>query len=328
MRVLVLSGYGVKLGASGSSLVVKSKKGERKIPAAEVDAVLLATGGIAVTSKAMRLMLMSGIELIVLNGRGDPVGILYSSHYTRTADTRRAQYMAIAEDRGLAYAKAFARCKILSQASTLWRLSSDLGFEEGRRGAEEVASYAGKLSEISGPLEEARLEVMSIEAAAARAYWSLLARLVPGDLGFDGRDPDSGDPVNAALNYGYGILYALAWRSLVLAGLDPYAGFLHTDRSGRPVLAFDYVEMWRAPLVDETLVRLAASGWRPRVESGLLTHDSRMAVAEAIARRLKQQCPGAPYSMSFERALRSYAIKLASALRRSAPYKCYDGGWS
>src|SRR5204862_398077 len=62
------------------------------------------------------------------------------------------------------------------------------------------------------------------------------------------------DPLNAALNYGYGILYAQVERALLLAGLDPYAGFLHADRPGKPSLVLDLIEEFRQAVVDRTLI--------------------------------------------------------------------------
>jgi len=44
--------------------------------------------------------------------------------------------------------------------------------------------------------------------------------------------------------------------ALSVAGLEPYAGFLHTDRSGRPSLVFDLIEEFRQPVVDRLVVRL------------------------------------------------------------------------
>lgn len=51
---------------------------------------------------------------------------------------------------------------------------------------------------------------------------------------FPGRENrGAADPVNSLLNYGYGMLYQQVETALILAGLDPFGGFLHVDRSGR-----------------------------------------------------------------------------------------------
>jgi len=123
-------------------------------------------------------------------------------------------------------------------------------------------------------------------------------------VGFPGRDRSSGDPFNSSLNYGYGILYSLAWRSLVLAGLDPYAGFLHVDRSGKPVLAFDYVEMFRVHVVDKPLLAEFRRGYRPRVSDGRLEPRDRRKIASLIVSTLSRRVGGE----RLEDAVRRYAL--------------------
>jgi len=330
MRILHVAGYGVKMGVSGTALVLKSREGSRKVPLSEVDVVVVASSGVSISSRALRKLVSAGIELILLDARGLPVGLLYASHYTRTPATRRAQYLSYNTGLGVQIASAIARCKAMTQASVLQRLLVDFGVREARDSVKAILERVGKLDveRLPEALDEARSIIMGVEAEIARIYWSSIALIVPGDVGFEGRDRESGDPLNASLNYGYGILYGLAWRALVLAGLDPYAGFLHVDRSGKPVLAFDYVEMWRAPVIDEVLVRALRRGWRPTVEDGRLSYESRAQIASLIAERLRQHCPGAYRYMSFEEAIRGYALKLAESVRHGAPYRCYEGGWS
>lgn len=58
------------------------------------------------------------------------------------------------------------------------------------------------------------------------------------------------DPINAALSFGYGVLRAELVGAADTVGLDPQVGFLHGVRSGRPALALDVLEEFRAPIVD------------------------------------------------------------------------------
>jgi CRISPR-associated protein Cas1 len=63
------------------------------------------------------------------------------------------------------------------------------------------------------------------------------------DLNFSnriGRGAD--DIVNSALNYGYAILTSFAWQSVINAGLEPFAGVLHTNRPGKPSLVLDIIK--------------------------------------------------------------------------------------
>ena len=97
------------------------------------------------------------------------------------------------------------------------------------------------------------------------------------------------DGLNSALNYGYGILYGQMERALVLAGLDPYAGFIHADRPGKPSLTLDLIEEFRQPVVDRTVLGLANKGFEfKQDEDGLLAEDTRRALAEKVLERLEE----------------------------------------
>jgi CRISPR-associated protein Cas1 len=60
------------------------------------------------------------------------------------------------------------------------------------------------------------------------------------------------------LNYGYGILEGEVWRAVHYAGLDPYGGFLHVDRPGRPSMVLDLMEEFRQQVVDKSVFALVA----------------------------------------------------------------------
>ena len=58
------------------------------------------------------------------------------------------------------------------------------------------------------------------------------------------------------MNYGYAILESEIWKSIYLAGLDPYCGFLHSERYGRASLVFDLIEEFRQQIVDKTVLSI------------------------------------------------------------------------
>lgn len=69
---------------------------------------------------------------------------------------------------------------------------------------------------------------------------------MPEDFAFKGRSfRPAKDEFNAMLNYAYGILYSRTERSLMLAGLDPYIGFMHRDDYNSKSLVYDYIEPYR-----------------------------------------------------------------------------------
>ena len=91
-----------------------------------------------------------------------------------------------------------------------------------------------------GEIDEIRERLLSIEGRAAQRYWSSIKDIIPAELAWPGRQTRGAkDLFNSLLNYGYGVLYAQVEQAILLAGLDPYAGFLHADRPGKPSLVLD-----------------------------------------------------------------------------------------
>lgn len=86
-----------------------------------------------------------------------------------------------------------------------------------------------------------------LEGTAGRLYFETLSFVLPAAWQFAGRSSrPARDPFNAFLNYAYGVLYARVEKALMLAGLDPYAGFLHRDDYNHKSLVYDFIEAYRA----------------------------------------------------------------------------------
>ena len=169
------------------------------------------------------------------------------------------------------------------------------------------------------------VEVRDAEARAARVYWQAVARLLPPEYGFAGRDHASPDPFNLALNYGYGILYARCERALVLAGLDPYGGFMHAPKSGKTTLVFDFIEQFRPVAVDKPLIFAA-----PRLEvyAGTLTRESRRAVATVVLEALARPHYHGSTKRPLDEIILRKAWELAAYLRGSlGTYAGYRVRW-
>jgi CRISPR-associated protein Cas1 len=328
MKTLLLAGYGVRLRFRRGLLIVESKGEKREVPLVDLEQVVVATSGVWLSSKVVRKLVEHGVDLVFLDSRGMPVGRVYPPFINKTVETRRAQYASYGTSRALHVVREIVYGKIYNQASVLRRYYYNTRMEELREAYERILELANKARHLEASFEEARERLRLIEAEAARTYWPSYALLLPRDLGFQGRDQDAGDPVNTVLNYSYGVLYAESWRALVLAGLDPYAGYLHVDRSGRPVLAFDFVEMFRFA-ADLVALNLFRRGWRPKVESGLLDYESRRRVVEALNDYLENTkvtyIDEAP--LSIRQAMKKAAYALASYLRGDGTFEAFTYRW-
>ncbi len=300
---LIVDEFGVHLGKHSGRLRVMrigdGKPSERLVqeaPLLHLESVLITSQGISLSADAVRACCTAGIPIHFVDSRGRPYAALYAAGLTGTVLTRREQLLAYADRRGLELAVAFARGKIENQAGFLrytakyrQEVDPDL-YQELRWRAGEVRDHLEELRHLTGnTVDEARGQILSVEGRAAQKYWDGLKRIIPEQYGWPGRRRRGArDPINASLNYGYGILYGQIERALVLAGLDPYGGFIHTDRPGKPSLVFDLIEEFRQVVVDRTIVGMANRGMKLELdEKGLLVEKSRRAIAEKVLARLE-----------------------------------------
>ncbi|MGV8134343.1 MAG: CRISPR-associated endonuclease Cas1 [Mangrovibacterium sp.] len=95
-----------------------------------------------------------------------------------------------------------------------------------------------------------------LEGTSGRIYFQILSSLLAERYQFDGRSfRPAKDPFNAFLNYAYGVLYSRVEKVLVIAGLDPYVGFMHRDDYNMKSMVFDFKEPYRT-YADEVVFKL------------------------------------------------------------------------
>jgi len=261
---LVVDGFGKFLGVKGETLVVREEgKTVAHVHPRELEQVIISGKG-SVSTDALRLLAEHGVEVLVVDLRGEVMAILMPP-MMRTVSTRKEQYFASNDTRGVEIAKAIVKAKMKNQSAILGTLAKarrDTNPELAERiysAAEEVKKLSEEVEQVSGDrIEEVREALMNLEGRAAGFYWDALKGIL-WKLGFEGRSGRyAKDPVNALLNYGYGILLGDVWRAVHYAGLDPYGGFLHADRPGKPSMVLDLMEEFRPHVIDRLVVKLVS----------------------------------------------------------------------
>ena len=168
------------------------------------------------------------------------------------------------------------------------------------------------------------------EVAKTRSLADLYQRFIPAELAWPGRETRGAtDPFNAALNYGYGILYCQVEQALTLAGLDPYGGFLHADRPGKRSLVLDMIEEFRQIIVDRTIIGLVNKHVSiEKDEQQRLTIETRKKISEKLHERLAASEPYEQKRQALRFILQSQARHLALFLRGERPiYKPFVASW-
>lgn len=306
-------------------------------PLLHLEHVLVVGRGISFSADALEACVERGIPVHFLSQRGEPYAAIYAAGLGGTVLARREQMLAFCDTRGVHLARGFAAGKIGNQASTLkyyarHRREScpDLAAELERL-AGEVQEVLGWLDALSGDtLEEVRGGLLAAEGNAARIYWAGARLVAPPEYGWEERTGRGAtDPINALLNYGYGILYQQVQRAIVLAGLDPYAGFIHTDRPGKPSLVLDLTEEFRPVAVDRVVIGLAARGFKVvQEEDGLMTLETRRAFAEHVLSHLESQTRYQGKRFPLRAVIQMQARAIAAYLRGDSPaYQPFAAGW-
>lgn len=163
---------------------------------------------------------------------------------------------------------------------------------------------------------------------AGHLYWQGIKLLTGDKIDFPGREHrESADQVNSMLNYGYGMLYRQVEGAILLAGLDPFGGFLHVDRPGKLSLVYDFVEEFRQQVVDRVVVAMVNKGTSLEMEERMLSGYARRHLSERIRERLEspEKFQGKKYKL--RTIIKVQARRIATFLRGEAGYRPFAGDW-
>jgi CRISPR-associated protein Cas1 len=256
---LVIDGYGKFVGKRDNQIVIKENGHEIDYFLAEKVSQIIITGKGSVSFDALKLMALSNVDVVILNWTGD---IIYriSPPELKNSRVRREQYKAYDDERSSILCKEIIKSKMENQKALLGFLA-----KSREEDALKIRGYRDKISEFSISLsnlentniDNIRGKIFGLEGMASSEYWKGIGLVVGEGWNFKGRSGRGAkDGFNALLNYGYGVLKGEVWRAIHLASMDPYAGFLHADRWGRPSLVFDLMEEFRQQIVDRSILKL------------------------------------------------------------------------
>lgn len=330
--------YGTHIGKHSERLLwTKSKTTLAQAPLMHLEQVIIASWGVSISADAIAACCERGIPIYFLDGMGAPYASLYSPGLGGTVLTRRAQLAAYYDGRGAVISVAIASAKINNQAATLKyvaksRKDSDPDLYLLLRDASiEALTHADKLPRLlDQSLDQLRASLMAFEANAAVEYWRALRSVVPEMYGWTERATRGAtDPVNSLLNYGYAILRTRVERSLHLAGLDSYAGFIHADRPGKPSLTLDMMEEFRSVAVDRLVIGLVNRRYTVEMqEDGLLHEDVRRSFANKMIEHLQATVRYDGDRIPIQIVIQKQARRLAAYLRgETEAYLPYRAEW-
>ena len=239
----------------------KNEQGEverKQFAAHKVTGIVMTTGS-ALSTDAIRLAMQHNVDLLFVEHDGDPIARIWHSKLGSTTKIRKAQLEASLSAEGLRWVKSWLRAKLENQRGFVQDLKkhrpqhADFLNDKLTR----LEALAASVQRQEAPTVAAVADTLrGLEGTAGRLYFETLSYVLPADDRFAGRSRrPAADAFNAFLNYAYGILYSRVEKALMVAGVDPYLGFLHRDDYNQLSMVFDFIEPYRT-WVDETVFRL------------------------------------------------------------------------
>lgn len=294
---LYITTFGSYIHIKDGMFEVKYVDGEdeikKKIPPKKVSGIVL-DRGTTLTYEVVKVALMHNIDIVFADGDGAPIGRVWHSKLGSTSKIRKRQLEASLNVDAIHFVQEWVTTKIDHQADNLKELKKHRKPKAGI--IEDAISKLDQQKEAIHALEGNTIHdiadsLRGHEGSAGRVYFKCLSQLLTKEYQFKGRSyRPAEDPFNAFLNYGYGILYSRIEKSVMIAGLDPYVGFLHRDDYNQTSFVFDFIEPYR-PFVDITIYRLfsgkkvSKSHYRDITNGIALTKEGKKLIVEAFIQR-------------------------------------------
>lgn len=271
------------LSLDGENVVVsKSKEELGRIPLHNLERIL-AFGYMGVSPALMGKCVDKGIELAFLTPYGQFLARVEGS-VSGNVLLRKEQFR-IAEDqeRSLGIARNMIIGKIYNSRQLILRMVRD---HELRIDEDLFRKKADYLKEAMLKCQgcQSMDSLRGIEGESASVYFSIFDDMIlqqKNDFHFDVRNKRPPlDFVNALLSFSYSLCTSMCASALETVGLDPYVGFMHTDRPGRRSLALDLVEEFRAWFCDRFVLmlinkRVVNAGFFEKKENGAVVLNER-----------------------------------------------------
>jgi CRISPR-associated endonuclease Cas1/CRISPR-associated protein Cas4 len=319
---LYVQARGAKVAKKGETLEIFVE--DQKVQTARLGEVsqLVVMGQVYVTTPTLHELMAREIPISWHSFGGWFLGHSIGTGH-RNVEVRTAQYRASFEPAAcLRLARGFVLAKIQNQRTLLRRnWKGEQPVDDLLEGFQQDLKRARRAEGLP--------ELLGAEGMAAARYFGafgqVLNRATDGGLSFDfekrNRRPPA-DPVNALLSYAYALLVRAWTVALTAVGFDPYRGFYHQPRYGRPALSLDMMEAFRPLIADSAVVQAINNGEvRPSdfisaAGSVALTDDGRKRFIGTFERRMSHEIthPLFGYKINYRRLLELQARLLGRYL--------------
>lgn len=228
----------------------ETKEVIKKTVAAHKVKSIIFTVNAAMSTEAIGLALKNNIDVVMLDGLGKPLGRFWHSKLGSTTVIRKQQLKASLNNTAVLWIKKWLCQKIENQAQFLKDLKKHRAEKYGDFLADKIERITNLKTSVekieANTVDDIAETLRGLEGTAGRLYFETLSHLLAKTYPFKGRSMrPAKDSFNAFLNYAYGILYSKVEKALIIAGIDPYIGFMHRDDYNYKSMLYDFIEPYR-----------------------------------------------------------------------------------
>lgn len=289
---LVITQYGTSIGVSYGKLSLKLYGKQQKLPPmSNLKHISILCNGVSISSNAIAYCMQNKISVDFFSGAGQHTASILSSTMTKVNLWEKQIAMSLEQKAKLAsriiYGKLKNQLNLIKYFHKYHKKTSEHLCSVYNDVEPKLKSLLVSLSKYK-PTENYRQEIMGLEAAGAVAYWNYIRELIADDnVDFQFRERKGAtDLVNSMLNYGYSILYARVWQSLLYRQMNPSYGVLHEPNQAKPTFAYDVIELFRTQAVDRVVISLVQKGESLKVQNGLLSDDTKKLLMQNLIERM------------------------------------------
>ncbi len=278
-KPLVLSGHGIRLNVHCGTLLIKCGfthypqareeyrlfPRDRQLPSR----IVILDGDGSITFDALQWLSVQGVSLVQINWRGE-ISCIGGANYAADPALVKRQIEIRDNGEGFEFSKWLILKKIENCYDTIKEISGNS--PEAQLILQKIQAQAASLKKKSPASLSALLAVEGIAAAAYFRYWYTLPirwkglgrKPIPQEwlrigsrIGSNNSNQFALHPVNAILNYVYGVLENQVRAQVLTMGVDPTIGYMHSTGNNRPSLVFDLMEPLR-PIMDRKVLEFVS----------------------------------------------------------------------
>lgn len=317
-KPIYITGWGISVHKKENRLVIKKNDEEiQSVPLRQVSQLSI-YGDAYISSSILKTLIEMEAPVCYFSFGGWFYGLSHGV-ISKNVDLRIHQYQtAFDTEKSLEISRNMVAGKIKNCRTLLRRNDTEI--------PEKILSQLSSLEKKASNAKEVG-QLLGIEGTAAHIYFSRFGNMLKPDLEckFENRNkrPPT-DPVNAVLSYLYGILTKEVFVTLFSVGFDPYMGFYHQPKYGKPALALDLMEEFR-PLIADSVALTLFNNNTVKLEDFEITkfgvslkENTKKKIISGYERRINTEIthPIFGYKASYRRILEIQARLLGRTLTR------------